>query len=74
VPISKFQSDILRLIAANRDPESFVAGGVPINRVGPRFSADIDIFHNREDRVAAAALGDARILTDAGYEVIWLRQ
>jgi hypothetical protein len=74
VPISKFQSDILRLIAANRDPESFVAGGVPINRAGPRFSADIDIFHDREHRVAAAAVADVRTLTDAGYEVIWLRQ
>ena len=74
MPISKLQSDILRLIAANRDPESFVAGGVPINREGPRVSADIDIFHDREDRVAAAALADARLLTDAGYDVIWLRQ
>jgi hypothetical protein len=74
VPISKLQSDILRLIAANRDPESFVAGGVPINREGPRVSADIDIFHDREDRVAAAALADAKLLTDAGYDVIWLRQ
>lgn len=74
MPISKLQSNILRLIATNRDPESFVAGGVPINRAGPRVSADIDIFHDREDRVAAAALADARRLTDAGYDVIWLRQ
>ena len=41
MPISKLQSDILRLIAAKRDPESFVAGGVPINRSGPRYSADL---------------------------------
>jgi hypothetical protein len=74
VPISRLQSDILRLIAAQRDPESFVAGGVPINRTGPRYSADLDIFHDREDRVAAAALADAKVLSDAGYDVIWLRQ
>jgi len=74
VPISKLQSDILRLIAANRDPESFVAGSVPINRAGPRYSAYVDIFHDREERVAAAALADAKSLTDAGYRVIWLRQ
>jgi hypothetical protein len=74
VPISKLQSGILRLIAAKRDPESFVAGGVPINRSGPRYSADLDIFHDREDRVAQAALADTRILTDAGYQVTWLRQ
>lgn len=74
MPISKFQSDILRVIAATRDPESFVAGGVPINRAGPRFSDDLDIFHEREERVAAAALGDTKALTEAGYSVSWLRQ
>lgn len=74
MPISKLQSDILRLIAANRDPDSFVAGGVPINRTGPRYSADLDIFHDREARVAAAALADVKLLSSAGYEVIWLRQ
>ena len=74
MPISRLQSDILRLIATKRDPESFVAGGVPINRSGPRYSADLDIFHDRHERVAEAALADAGILTDAGYEVTWLRQ
>jgi hypothetical protein len=67
VPISKLQSDILRLIAAKRDPESFVAGGVPINRSGPRYSSDLDIFHDREERVGEAALADAEILRDAGH-------
>ena len=74
MPISKLQSDILRLIASKRDPESFVAGGVPINRAGPRYSADIDIFHDRQERVADAATTDARILADAGYDVSWIRQ
>jgi hypothetical protein len=74
VPISRLQTDILRLIAAKRDPESFVAGGVPINRSGPRYAADPDILHDREDRVAAAALAAAKVLSDAGFEVIWLRQ
>jgi hypothetical protein len=72
VPISKLQSDILRLIAAKRDPERFVAGSVPINRSGPRYSADI--FHDRQDRVAEAALADAGILADAGYAIVWPRQ
>lgn len=74
VPISKLQSDILRLIAAARDPESFIAGGVPINRAGPRYSADIDVFHDRQERVAEAALADAAILAAAGYDVQWIRQ
>ena len=74
MPISKLQSSILQLIAVKRDPESFVAGGVPINRTGPRYSADIDIFHDRQDRVAEVALTDAKTLTDAGFDVVWLRQ
>jgi hypothetical protein len=74
VPITKLQSDILRFIAAKRDPESFIAGGVPINRTGPRYSADIDVFHDREERVAEAALADAAALTLAGFDVRWIRQ
>jgi len=74
MPISKFQSDILKLLAQSRDPESFVAGGLPLNRSGPRFSKDIDIFHDREPRVTEAAEGDAKILEQAGYTVRWLRQ
>lgn len=74
MPISRLQSTILRLIAANRNPESYIAGGVPINRSGPRYSADIDVFHDRQERVADAATADAKILADAGYEVQWIRQ
>ena len=62
MPISKLQSDILRLIAAKRDPESFIAGGVPINRAGPRYWDDIDVFHDRQERVAEAARVDAAML------------
>jgi hypothetical protein len=32
VPISKFQSDVLRLLAAQRSPDSYIAGGIAINR------------------------------------------
>jgi hypothetical protein len=74
MPITEMQSGILRVIASKRDPESFVAGGVPINRAGPRVSADIDIFHDRAERVATAALADAAALAAAGYSIIWLRQ
>lgn len=69
MPISKLQSELLRLLSSKRDTESYIAGGVPINRLGPRFSDDIDIFQDREARVA-----DAKILVDAGYQVEWIRQ
>ncbi len=74
MPLSRIQTDILRLLAAHRDPESYVAGATPLNRDAPRISADIDVFHDREERVAAAALDDTQTLAAAGYGVAWLRQ
>lgn len=74
MPLSKIQIDVLRLLASRRDPESYVAGATPLNRGGVRYSADIDVFHDREERVAAAALSDAETLAAAGYNVSWLRQ
>jgi hypothetical protein len=53
VPIGKFQSGVLRVLAAQRSPDSYIAGGVAINREGPRFSGDIDIFHGRRKAGAA---------------------
>ena len=74
MPLSKIQIDVLRLLAAHRDPESYVAGATPLNRDAPRYSGDIDIFHDRQERVASAALSDAQAIAAAGYAVRWLRQ
>jgi len=74
LPLSKIQTEVLRLLASHRDPESYVAGATPLNRSRPRYSRDIDVFHDREDRVAAAALGDVETLEAGGYRVSWLRQ
>jgi hypothetical protein len=74
VPLSKIQSDILRLLASHRDPESYVAGSTPLNLDAPRFSADIDVFHDREERVLQAAEQDAAFLQEHGYTLQWLRR
>jgi hypothetical protein len=74
VPLSRIQSDILRLLAAHRDPESYVAGAAPLIRAAPRISGDIDVYQDREERVASAAMTDTQTLTAAGYTVSWLRQ
>jgi hypothetical protein len=74
VPLSKIQSDILRVLAAHRNPESYVAGAVPINRDTSRFSDDIDVFHDREEDVAAAADADAAVLVQADFSLRWLRR
>jgi hypothetical protein len=69
------------LLAAHRDPESYVAGSTYLTRSGPRISGDIDIFrdrqdrfHDRQDRVARAAEEDAAALQEAGMDVRWQRR
>ncbi len=70
VPLTKLQSHVLRVLAAEPSPDSYIAGDVAINREGPRFSRDIDIFQDSEDRLAAAAEADARALVDeAGFKL-----
>ncbi|MEO5360206.1 MAG: hypothetical protein H7843_07115 [Nitrospirota bacterium] len=74
VPLSKIQTEILCLLAAHRDPESYVAGSTPLNKYAPRYSEDIDIFHDREERVAQAAGEDSSVLQVNGYALQWLRR
>lgn len=74
VPISSFQARVLAVIAKARNPESFVAGGLPLNRSGPRLSDDVDIFHESEASAAASAETDAQLLSEAGFSVHWLRR
>src|SRR5271165_1981203 len=62
MPLAKIQSDILRLLAAHRDPESYVAGSTPLNVNAPRYSGDIDVFPDREERVARAVQEDSAVL------------
>jgi hypothetical protein len=71
VPLTKFQSAVLSVLAAQRSPDSDIAGGVALNRDGPRFSRDIDIFQDSQERLDAAAEADARALTEAGFELTW---
>ncbi len=73
MPLSKIQSDILRLLAAHRDPESYVAGSTPLTRDTARYSGDIDVFHDREERVGQAATQDIAVLKEHGYTVKWTR-
>lgn len=62
------------MLAAHRDPESYVAGSTYLLRGRFRFSGDIDIFHDREERVEYAAEQDVAALQDAGMRVRWQRR
>jgi hypothetical protein len=74
MPLTHFQIKVLRLLAGNRGPESFIAGGSVINaRLDSlRYSEDVDIFHDAQEMVVAAAEADAAVLTEAGFAVDWL--
>ena len=71
MPIGDFEFEILRCIAANRHPDSFVAGGTVLNRSEdtPRYSRDVDLFHDDPANLKAAAAADTETLRSAGYEV-----
>ncbi len=73
MPLTTFQRAVARLLAANRSPESHIAGGAVINRgeASLRFSNDLDIFHDVAASVAASAETDAQTLQGAGYSVEW---
>jgi len=73
VPLTKLQIYALRVLAAQRSPDSYVAGGVALNRAGPRFSGDIDIFQDSEERLVTAAEADGAALVEAGLKLSWGR-
>ncbi len=74
MPLSSIQSEILRLPAQHRDPERYVARSAPLNRSASRYSGDIDIFTDREERVREAAELDSVLLQERGYTLRWHRR
>jgi hypothetical protein len=73
MPISDIQAQVLRQIAANRSPESYLAGATVLNRADdtPRYSHDLDFFHDIADHVAQSAEKDAETLRAAGCAFAW---
>ena len=76
--LTRYQSEILRLLAGNRKSNagSYVAGGLALNhRLGtPRLSRDIDIFHDSTTALAESWRIDRETLLAAGYSVKTLRE
>ena len=74
MPLTPIQALALRTIAANRSPESYLAGATVLHRESdtPRFSSDLDLFHDLAESVAQCAEADAATLGDAGFELTWL--
>jgi hypothetical protein len=63
LPLTKLQMHVLRVLATGRSPDNYIAGGIAVNREGPRFSGDIDIFQDSEQRLGSAAEADAKTLS-----------
>lgn len=74
MPISHVQEEVLQRIAAHRSPESYLAGATVIHRKAssPRYSQDLDFFHDLADRIAQSAEQDAATLREAGYDIQWV--
>ena len=71
MPLKDFEKQILRLLASNRNPDSFVAGATVLLRAADthRRSEDIDLFHDTEESVAVAVLRDTATLESNQYRV-----
>jgi len=76
MPLTPFQKDVLGLLAVQRNPENYVSGGAVLHRrdASPRYSQDIDFFHDVAASVAPSAAADAAVLAAAGLAVEWLIQ
>ena len=69
MPLTRLQSLVLTTLASQRSPDSYVAGGIAINRDGVRYSRDIDLFQDSEERLESAAEADAATLAAAGFHI-----
>lgn len=71
MPLSKFQSTTLKLLAKNRSLESYLAGGAALHFApsSKRYSNALDFFHDSEVRVATAYAEDSALLRHSGYEL-----
>ncbi len=71
MPLTAFQRAVLRLLADNRSPDSYVAGGTVVNQgdATPRYSNDIGLFHDPTASVVACAAVDIATLESLGFAV-----
>ena len=71
MPLTEYQTNLARLLSANRSFDSYLAGGAAIliepNTI--RFSRDLDYFHDSEVRVAEAFAADRISLQTSGHSL-----
>lgn len=72
MPVTQHQAAIAKLLAVNRSPDSYLAGGAALHFEPQtiRYSNDLDYFHDSEKRVAEAFEADNALLVKNGYQVL----
>ncbi|MSU61243.1 MAG: hypothetical protein EXS31_02420 [Pedosphaera sp.] len=71
MPLGDFEREVLRVLAANRNPDSFIAGGTVLHQRDdtPRRSEDVDVFHDLPEALLNACEADSATLIAAGFAV-----
>ena len=71
MPIGDFEREVLRSIAANRNPDSYLGGATVLHQStdSPRASRDVDIFHDTTESLARSVEQDVSALRQAGFQV-----
>jgi len=72
MPLGAFEREVLRLLAANRSPDSYVAGATVLNQgaASPRTSNDVDVFHDTIESLARSIDRDVATLRANGFEAV----
>ena len=72
MPLGAFEQEVLRLLAVNRNPDSYVAGATVLNQnpASPRTSKDVDVFHDTIESLVQSADRDIATLRTTGFEVV----
>lgn len=69
MPLTPVQRSAAGVLRPFRSEESYVAGGSVLNRDWARLSDDMDIFHDRSDRLPDSVAPEFKALRDAGFAV-----
>ena len=71
MPLTRFQHELLALLARSRDSEGYLAGGTALHfaPTSHRFSDDIDFFHDSVEAVAESFARDSQALEEADYSL-----
>ena len=71
MPLGIFEREVLRVLAANRNPDSFIAGATVLHQPpeSPRRSEDVDVFPDLPEALLLAYEADTAALQKAGFEI-----